>query len=57
MPYTVAAGLDVHKKFIVATLLWSTGTKLQQQFERTVQGTLALTTWLLDYKCDASASG
>ena len=55
MPYHVAAGLDVHKKFVVATLLWSTGTKLQQRFERTVQGTLALTTWLLDYTCDVVA--
>ena len=55
MPYHVAAGLDVHKKFIVATLLWSTGTKIQQRFERTVQGTLALKTWLLDYKCDVVA--
>jgi len=55
MPYHVAAGLDVHKKFIVATLLWSTGTKIQQRFERTVQGTLALKTWILEYKSDVVA--
>lgn len=52
MPYHVAAGLDVHKKFIIVTLLWADGTKIQQRFEQTVQGTLALKTWILEQKCD-----
>ncbi len=53
--YTVAAGLDVHKKFIQATILWKNGTKIQQQFDRTVQGILALRDWILEYKCDVVA--
>lgn len=53
--YTVAAGLDVHKKFIQATILWKSGTKIQQQFNRTTQGILALRDWILDYKCDVVA--
>ncbi len=40
--YHVAAGLDVHKKFIIATLLWADGTRIQQRFEQTMQDSLAL---------------
>ena len=41
-PYHVAAGLDIHKKFIVVTFLWADVTKIQQRFERPMQDTLAL---------------
>jgi len=36
--YQVAAGLDVHKKFIQGTILWLNGTKIQQKFPRTPAG-------------------
>lgn len=53
--YQVAAGLDVHKKFIQATTLWLNGTKIQQTFPRTPDGLLGLKDWILDHKCDVVA--
>ena len=45
--YTIAAGLDIHKRFIIATVLHTNGVKFQQRFERTMQGILALKDWVL----------
>lgn len=53
--YQVAAGLDVHKKFIQATILWLNGTKIQQKFPRTPEGLLGLRDWIFEYKCDVVA--
>ena len=53
--YQVAAGLDVHKKFIQATILWINETKKQRQFPRTHAGLLGLKSWILEHKCDAVA--
>ncbi|QVV87572.1 IS110 family transposase [Methanospirillum sp. J.3.6.1-F.2.7.3] len=53
--YQIAAGLDVHKRFIVATILWTNGSKLQEKFDRTVQGLLALKNWILKNKCQVVA--
>ncbi len=50
--YQVAAGLDVHKKFIQATILWQNGTKIQQSFPRTPEGLLGLKCLVLEHKCD-----
>jgi len=49
--YQVAAGLDVHKKFIQATILWLNGTKIQQKFPRTPEGLLGLKDWIFEHKC------
>jgi hypothetical protein len=38
----VAAGLDLHKKFILATILTLAGKKMQERFERTHEGLLKL---------------
>lgn len=38
----IAVGLDLHKRFIVATILWSDDTSMVQRFERTKDGLLAL---------------
>jgi transposase len=46
----VAAGLDLHKSFIVATILTSTGEKIVDRFERTQSGLLTLRTWIMTYK-------
>jgi transposase len=54
-PYHVAAGLDIHKKFIVATFVREDGTKMQQRFERTMQNTLVLKAWVLEQKFDVVA--
>ncbi len=53
--YQVAAGLDVHKKFIQTTSLWLNGTKIQQQFPRTFDGLLGLKGLILEHKCDVVA--
>jgi len=53
--YQVAAGLDVHKKFIQTTILWLNGTKIQQQFPRTFDGLLGLKDLILEHKCDVVA--
>ena len=53
--YQIAAGLDVHKRFIIATILWTNGSKLQEKFDRTVQGLLALKNWILEHKCQVVA--
>lgn len=53
--YTVAAGLDIHKQFIIATVLTISGLKIQQRFERTMQGILALKCWILEHKCEVVA--
>lgn len=53
--YQVAAGLDVHKKFIQATILWMNGTKIQQRFPRDPEGILGLKHWILEHKCDVVA--
>ncbi len=53
--YEIAAGLDIHKQFIVATILSIQGLKIQQRFERTMQGLLALKDWIIDHKCQVVA--
>jgi len=51
----VSAGLDLHKKFILATLLSDTGLKKQLRFERTELGLLALKEWTIENKCEIVA--
>jgi transposase len=53
--YTIAAGLDIHKRFIMATILWASGEKIQRRFERTAQGILAIKEWILENKCQVVA--
>ena len=53
--YTIAAGLDLHKRFIIATVLHTNGVKFQQRFDRTMQGLLALKDWVLVNKCQVVA--
>jgi transposase len=52
---TIAAGLDIHKRFLIATILNLNGVKLQQRFDRTMQGILALKDWILINKCQVVA--
>ena len=53
--YDIAAGLDIHKRFIMATILWASGEKIQRRFERTAQGILAIKEWILENKCQVVA--
>jgi transposase len=43
----VAAGLDLHKKFILATVLSLSGYKKQERFERTRNGLIRLKDWII----------
>lgn len=49
----VAAGLDLHKSFIVATILTLTGDKLINRFDRTQSGLIALKNWVISYNVEA----
>lgn len=51
----VAVGLDLHKKFIIATVLWQTGEMIQERFERTREGLFSLKTWIIGYRADVIA--
>jgi len=51
----VSAGLDLHKKFIIATLLTDTGFKEQRRFERTESGLFNLKEWTIEHKCEVVA--
>lgn len=46
----VAAGLDLHKSFIVATILTTAGEKFLERFDRTQTGLFALKDWILSKK-------
>ncbi len=47
----VACGVDVHNKFIVATILSSEGLKLQDRFDTTLDDLLRLKNWLKENCC------
>jgi len=49
----VAAGLDLHKKFILATILTRSEGKKQEKFERTQDGLIRLKDWILNNKVQA----
>jgi hypothetical protein len=42
----IAYGVDVHKKFIVATILSRGGLKLQDRFDTNLEGLLRFKEWL-----------
>jgi len=51
----IAAGLDIHNKFVLVTILWSTGKILQERFERTKEGLLLFKSWIILHKCEVVA--
>ena len=51
----VSAGLDLHKKFILATIQTDAGHKEQRRFERTESGLFALREWTIENSCDVIA--
>lgn len=51
----ISAGLDIHNKFVLATILWSTGQILQERFERTKDGLLALKLWIINHQSEVVA--
>lgn len=47
----IACGVDVHNKFIVATILSSDGLKLQDRFDTTLEELLKFKYWLKEHGC------
>jgi transposase len=50
-----SCGLDIHKCFLIATILSRSGEKKQERFQRNEDGILALRNWILSEKCDVVA--
>jgi len=50
-----SCGLDIHKCFLIATILSRSGEKKQERFQRNEDGILALKNWVLSEKCDVVA--
>ena len=50
-----SCGLDIHKSFLIATILSRSGEKQQQRFKRDDDGILSLRNWVTSEKCDVVA--
>jgi transposase len=47
----IVCGADIHRDFLVATMISRSGLKLQQQFGMDEDGLLAFRSWILDHRC------
>lgn len=54
-PFNIAVGLDLHKRFILATVLWQSGQLLQERFDRTHDGLFSLKAWIVHHEADVVA--
>lgn len=50
-----ACGLDIHKRFLIATILGRSDEIAQKRFERNDQGILDLKSWVIEKQCDVVA--
>jgi len=48
-------GVDIHKKFLIATILTRDGTKLQKRFETDIDNLLNFRDWVIEENCDCVA--
>jgi len=51
----VVCGADIHKKFLLATILTKGGQKFQDRFDSNFEGLLNFRQWLLDHGCQRLA--
>ena len=51
----IVCGADIHRDFLVATMISRDGLKLQEEFKMNRDGLLAFKSWLLDNKCQRLA--
>ena len=51
----IACGVDVHNKFVMATILSSDGLKLQSRFETSLEDLLKFKSWLKENGCQKVA--
>ena len=46
-------GVDIHKKFLIATILSRDGTKIQKRYATDIDDLLNFRDWILENNCDA----
>jgi len=51
----VVCGADIHKQFLLATILSNSGQKIQARFDMDFEGLLSFRKWLLDHSCQKLA--
>jgi len=51
----VVCGADIHKQFLLATILTKCGQKFQDRFDTNFEGLLNFRQWLLDHRCQRLA--
>ncbi len=51
----IVCGADIHRDFLVATMISRNGFKLQERFSMNQDGLLEFRSWLLDHKCQRLA--
>jgi len=47
----IVCGADIHRDFLVATIVSKNGLRLQERFDMNQDGLLAFKKWILDHKC------
>ena len=47
----IVCGADIHRDFLVATIVSKSGFKLQERFDMNQDGLLAFKKWVLDHRC------
>ena len=53
--YNVCCGADIHKKFLIATILFLDGTKLTQRFSMGLKSLIEFRDWVIANGCEAVA--
>lgn len=48
-------GVDIHKKFLIATILSRDGTKIQRRYNTNMDDLLDFRDWILENNCDCVA--
>ena len=51
----IVCGADIHRDFLVATIVSRSGLKLQERFNMNQDGLLAFKSWILNHKCQRLA--
>ena len=47
----IVCGADIHRDFLVATMISRSGLKLQERFDMNQDGLLTFKSWLLNHRC------
>jgi len=54
-PRNIVCGVDIHKKFLVATILSRDGTKLPNRFDTGIEDLLNFRDWIIENNCECVA--